>query len=182
MPPTPGKQEWYLRRACPEDARAIHDVHMRSIRENCTQDHTLAEIAAWSGRPYDESRRLWMIANCRVWVVQRRGEEPLPGPIPEPTASLAGFGSLYFEPAPSKQARIHALYFGSEVIRLGFGRELLQRMIEEARNEGSQEIVLESSLTAHAFYKHCGFEDSGPMTSVEIQGERIRCYPMIYRF
>ncbi len=44
-----------------------------------------------------------------------------------------------------------------------------------------KEITLEATLTAHAFYQKVGFEDSGDQTSVEISGQKIRCYPMKMR-
>lgn len=188
------RKDWYIRRARPEDARAIHDVHMRSIREVCSRDHTLAEVMAWGGRPYDEAARVKTINENFVWVIQRAGVRP-----PSEVAieklhdeSVAGFavmalrpfvlterGEKADEPVQTEcQAHIFALYFGSEILGLGFGRELVEIMLSEARNAGAKRITLESTLTAHEFYKRCGFIDSGPQTTVEINGERIRCFPM----
>ncbi len=49
---------------------------------------------------------------------------------------------------------------------------------KEAKDKKIKEITLEATLTAHEFYKKMGFSDSGPQTSVEISGQKIRCYPM----
>lgn len=169
---------------------------MRSIREVCSKDHTLAEIQAWGGRPYDEARRRQIIAEHRVWVVQRAGIDPLireqnpNDPIhleaPEPAdPGISGWACLGLKPATDIQParwHIYALYLGSEVLGLGLGRELVRLMLEEAQREGATEVTLESTITAHGFYKHCGFVDEGPMTTVEINGERIRCFPMSLRF
>lgn len=174
------RDHWIIRRARPDDARAIHEVHLRSIRENCSRDHTLAEIAAWSGRPYDEARRKESIARHLVWVVQRIS--------PDLDAPIAGFGVLGIDapgpeagPGARPRAHLYALYFGSEIVGMGFGREIVEQMVQAAYAAKAEAITLESSLTAHGFYKHCGFEDSGPMTAVEMNGERIRCYPMVRR-
>lgn len=51
-------------------------------------------------------------------------------------------------------------------------------MIAEARNQGVVEINLESTLTAHDFYKRMGFVDSGPQAILELGGSKVRYIPM----
>lgn len=63
-----------VRRARPEDARGIHEAHMRSIREVCSQDHTEEEIRGWGFRPYREDQRINAIVNQHVWVVENSGK------------------------------------------------------------------------------------------------------------
>lgn len=180
---------------------------MRSIREVCSKDYSLAEIRAWAGRPYDEARRRQLIQENLVWVVQHESFDPPVILSPTsgveldlpPTPQVFGFASMEIDrgngapPDPSATApkppelaaptaRIQALYFSSEILGLGFGKELVRVMLEEARNAGVKEVILESSITAYPFYKRCGFQDSGPSTAVEINGSAIRCYPMSYRF
>ncbi|MBS1958916.1 MAG: GNAT family N-acetyltransferase [Bdellovibrionales bacterium] len=196
--------ELVIRRARVEDARAIHEVHMRSIREVCSKDHTLAEIQAWGGREFDEAQRIDAIKNDYVWVVEREEafnhedypESEIQNATPginmdslahrKPSLKLiVGFARLDIRPRPKdnlqpvvRRARIMALYLGSEVLRKGVGRELVERMEEVVRDERIDKITLESTISAHKFYKRMGFIDSGPMTTIEINSERIRCFPM----
>lgn len=58
---------------------------------------------------------------------------------------------------------------------------MAELMIETARSEGVRTITLDSSLTAHEFYKKIGFQDSGPIKRTDIGGSSVRGYPMIMR-
>lgn len=44
-----------IRRAKIEDARAIHEAHMESIREVCVRDHGHEEIKGWGFREFNDS-------------------------------------------------------------------------------------------------------------------------------
>lgn len=48
-----------IRPAQPEDVFKIHDMHMASIRENCSEHYTEKEISAWSGRTCNEEARCY---------------------------------------------------------------------------------------------------------------------------
>jgi putative acetyltransferase len=155
-----------IRRAQPTDAKGIHEAHMRSIREICAKDHSTEEINAWGYRPFREDHRLNAIANQFVWVVDSDG-------------SVEGYGHLGLETKDYKSvAHIHGLYLAPEAIGLGLGHKIVTAMINEAKEKGAKEIVLESTLTAHKFYQRVGFKDIGPQMKVSIGGVDIRCIPM----
>lgn len=59
-----------IRRARLEDARGIHEAHMRSIQQICSKDHSPEEIRAWGGRPFQEVMRRYAISNHHVWVIE----------------------------------------------------------------------------------------------------------------
>jgi predicted acetyltransferase/N-acetylglutamate synthase-like GNAT family acetyltransferase len=158
-----------VRKAKPQDATGIHEAHMRSIQEVCSKDHSFEEISAWGNRPYNESMRLNAIKNDFVWVVEHKGE-------------IEGFGHIrIFDKDGLLKAHIHGLYFTPEVLGFGLGYEIAKLMILEAQKASAQVMTLESTITAHAFYKSLGFEESGPMKTLEINGENVRCYPMVMR-
>jgi hypothetical protein len=54
-------------------------------------------------------------------------------------------------------------------------------MLLESKAARVKEITLKATFTAHRFYQKMGFEDVGPETTVEINGQKIRCYPMKMR-
>src|ERR1044071_4404436 len=62
-----------VRRAKEADALAIHESHMRSIREICGPDYTAEEITAWGGRAYDAEMRLRGIREDRIWAPEAVG-------------------------------------------------------------------------------------------------------------
>src|SRR5687768_6896034 len=62
-----------IRRAVPGDARAIHEAHMRSIREVCAKDYSEEQIRAWAGREFRQNERTAAITRDSVWVVEAEG-------------------------------------------------------------------------------------------------------------
>jgi predicted acetyltransferase/N-acetylglutamate synthase-like GNAT family acetyltransferase len=155
-----------VRRAKAEDAMAIHEAHMRSIQEVCSKDHSPEEISAWGNRTYNESMRLNAINNDYVWVVERRGK-------------IEGFGHLkVLDKDNVIKGHIWGLYLTQKVLGLGLGKDIFDLMIIEAGKLQAKILSLESSITAHDFYKKLGFRDVGPMKTLEINGQSVRCFPM----
>lgn len=155
-----------IRRAHPEDAKGIHEAHMRSSQQVCSNDHTSEEIRAWRGRPYCEERRLNAIKNHFVWVVEEQ-------------EAIHGFGHFLIEEKNGiKRGHLMGLYLTPEIKGRGLGYEITQLMLREAEQNKLTSILLESTLTAHGFYKRIGFIDLGPQATVEIAGVDVRCFPM----
>lgn len=75
-------------------------------------------------------------------------------------------------------AHIFGLYLAPKALGLGIGKELLNLMIEEAKNKNVNRITLESTITAHSFYQKHGFVDDGEELKVNIGGSEVRCRPM----
>jgi len=157
-----------IRKARSGDEPGIHEAHMRSIREICSQDHTEAEISGWGNRPLG-NRWIDAIKTGHVWVV-------------ESNCHVYGHGYIrIFTEHDCKQAHIHGLYLTLEAIKKGLGKKLAQLMLMTAKDEGVTLVTLQSTLTAHEFYKSLGFKDAGPMSTVEINGHPVRYYPMEIR-
>jgi GNAT superfamily N-acetyltransferase len=153
-----------IRKARLGDERGIHEAHMRSIREVCAKDHGEEEIRGWGNRPLGD-RWTASIRDRRVWVV-------------EIEKVIQGVAYLRVEP---EAAQISALYLAPEALGQGFGERLMQLMLTEARSAGVRLVTLESTLTAHNFYKRFGFEESGPLKWMEIGGSRVRNFPIRLR-
>jgi putative acetyltransferase len=155
-----------IRRAKPEDALGIHEAHMRSIRDVCSKDHSPDEIQGWSNRPYREDHRVNAIKNQCVWVVDNSGK-------------IEGYGHLSFISENGRtRGHILGLYLAPEANGKGLGATIANAMIAEAKKQNAFEINLESTLTAHRFYKKLGFVDSGEQAVIELGGSQIRYIPM----
>jgi RimJ/RimL family protein N-acetyltransferase/ribosomal protein S18 acetylase RimI-like enzyme len=163
-----------LRRAELRDAEAIHRMHMRSIQEVCSKDHSPEEIAAWGGRPFSREIRERSITSDRVWVFEELGD-------------VIGYAHLSFpksnDELPASRsldrcAYVNALYLAPEALGRGLGRRLAEAMFREVRDEKISKVELHSTLTAQAFYRKMGFVDSGPQISVTIAGQPVRAIPM----
>lgn len=152
-----------IRKARSHEREAIHQTHMRSIREICLKDHGEDEIKGWGYRELGE-RWIESINGGLVWVVEHRG-------------SIHGLASIGFT-EDGKSAEIQALYLTPEVIGLGIGRQLMSAMLDEAKERGSTYISLDSTITAHDFYKKFGFKDCGPVQKRPIGGSPVTSFPM----
>ncbi len=155
-----------IRRARPEDARGIHDAHMRSIREVCSRDHTPEEIAGWGNRPYRDEIRIANMTKDFVWVV-------------EENEKILGFAHLAFAELDGKpSAEIRGLYLAPEAVGRDCGRGLMEKMLAEIKARGVTDVQLTSTLTAQGFYRRFGFRESGPSIKRNIGGSEVRTQPM----
>ena len=150
-----------IREAKPGDEAGIHESHMRSIREVCIKDHGEAEIQVWGNRPLG-SRWIEAIREGYVWVVEYKGQ-------------IQGHGYLKLL---EREAHIQGLYLTPEILGKGLGKRLAALMIEVARRAKAETVSLDSTLTAHGFYRRLGFRDTGPIESSPIGGSDVRSYPM----
>lgn len=157
-------EETLIRRATQQDAKGIHDAHMRSIRENCASDYTPEQIKAWSGREYNEQNRLKTINQDCVWVVEDSG-------------MIQGFGHLMKKSNPLI-AEVMGLYLTPEVKGKGLGKRILQLMEEWSKENGIQFLELGSTLTSFLFYKSQEFIESGPKSVMKIGNVDIPYIPM----
>lgn len=154
-----------IREAKPGDESDIHEAHMRSIREVCIRDHGEKEVSGWGNRPLGD-RWKSSVREGGVWVVEFQGR-------------ISGVGYVQVSSTEiDTKAHIFGLYLTPEVLGKGAGAKLLQLMLDRARNAGAKVVTLDSTLTAHGFYKRFGFCDSGPMKLTYIGGSQVRGYPM----
>lgn len=165
-----GGNDLLIRRAAIQDARAIHEAHMRSIREVCAPDYTREEVAAWGGREYREDIRLTAIKNDHVWVIENQGK-------------IEGYGHLIMG-SGEKQGSAHvlALYLTPAVIDRGLGHRLLTLMEDSAKEGGAKTMSLESTINSLPFYRSHGFTEVGSQLTVTINGAPVRCHPMEKRY
>jgi putative acetyltransferase len=119
-----------LRRAAPEDAPALTDIHVRARRECMSylpENHTPQEILEWV--------REVLLTNEEVWVAERGGR-------------VVGFLAL------SDDVLYH-LYVYPELHGQGAGSELFAR-VQELRPEGFRLWVFQRNTQAREFYEHRG--------------------------
>ncbi len=157
-----------IRKAQPGEEAAIHEAHMRSIREVCVKDHGEDEVRGWGNRPLG-NRWVEAIKNGEVWVVEHNGK-------------IHGHGCIkVFAEDGGVKARIHGLYLTPEVLGKGLGLRLANLMLENARNSRAKVVTLEATITAHEFYRRLGFLDVSGIERHEIAGHLVSCFPMMLK-
>ncbi len=154
---------YLIRRAVLEDGLAIHEAHLRSIREVCGPHYSEAEILAWGYRTYSPSKWSHSILNDFVLVV-------------ESNQIIMGYGHARL--ADNNQAQILGLYLCPEILGLGVGKAIFTRLKEDLVATHVKTIHLESTLNALSFYKKLGFVQCGEQTEVLIGNTKIRCFRM----
>lgn len=112
-----------IRRAKVEDAFGIHEAHMRSIREVCSQVHSPEEISGWGYRDYRQDQRVSAITDRKVWVVEEDGK-------------IEGYAELHLREVDGRmKAHVMGLYLTAKVLKQGLGRRLMD---SDRRVSGSQ--------------------------------------------
>ena len=165
MTTSENSKEPTIRKARPGDESGIHEAHMRSIREVCVTLHGEDEVRGWGNRPLG-NRWIEPIKEGHVWVIEYHNE-------------IHGMGYIrIYQEYGVQMAHIHGLYITPDVIGQGLGQKLMNLMLDAARADKVRTITLDSSLTAHDFYKKNGFKDSGPIKYKEMGGSSVRGYPM----
>ncbi|NDG86283.1 MAG: GNAT family N-acetyltransferase, partial [Proteobacteria bacterium] len=154
--------EFCIRRARPEDAFAIIDSHVRSIREVCAKDYTPEQIQAWAGRDFKVERWHQTIERDLVWVVELEGR-------------VRGFGHLSLH---GEAAELMGLYFAPEARGRGAGKALFAEVRTAALSKGVKLLHLHATITAKSFYESLGFRPAPGPCFATIQGVQIACFPM----
>jgi GNAT superfamily N-acetyltransferase len=143
-----------IRPATIDDADALCDLHIRSIRVLCAADYTPEQIEAWCRPKAPEKYRKAMTEGGETMFVAV-GEG----------GSLAGFASF-------KGDELYAVYVAPDSVRRGVGSRLLETVEAAARRAGSTHLRFRSTLTAVPFYVSRGYEKGDPacarMSGVEI--------------
>jgi ribosomal protein S18 acetylase RimI-like enzyme len=127
-----------IRRATADDADAICDVHLRSIRALCANDYTPQQIESWVRYKSADNYRKAMAERGEVLFVAERH------------LKIIGFSQLWKD-------EITSVYVAPEGNGLRAGRALVEAAEEYARQQGVKEMKLRSTITSIEFYEHLGY-------------------------
>ena len=135
-----------VRPAHPEDAHAILDLHVASIRAFGPDTYTDEQVEAWAtvpngapGYPIGEPGQYYVVA-------ERDGD-------------LAGFGHLADDgEGYGTDAAVEAVYVHPDHAGHGVGSAILSHLEGYARASGHESLGLWASLNAVPFYEASGWE------------------------
>ena len=138
-----------VRPANPEDADAILDLHVASIRAFGPETYTDEQVEAWAtlpdgapGYPIGEPGQYYVVA--------------------ERDAELAGFGHLTDDGGEyGTDAAVEAVYVHPDHAGEGVGSAILAHLEGYARAAGHESLGLWASLNAVPFYRASGWERVG---------------------
>jgi len=153
-----------IRRALASDAEPASLVLRRSIVELCMLDHDNdpALLVSWLANKTPEKFRDWTAAADQLCIVAT-GDD----------GAILGVGLL------SKTGEIRLNYVLPDVRFQGVSTALIDAMEAEARSLGIGRVTLNSTGTAHCFYRARGYKDEGPPQAGRLKDN---IYPMAKTF
>jgi len=154
-----------IRLAVPSDAAELADLGERTFRDAFTKDNRPEDIELYVKKTYGEPQQ------------RRELEDPSNvALVVEENGALIAFAQLRRDGDRLEIARFYvdAPHRGS-----GIARDLMQRVLETARELGAGEIwlgVWERNPRAIRFYEKCGFVDTGShpfLLGTDLQTDRL---------
>lgn len=136
-----------IRQATPEDAEAVAELLVRSIRELCGPDYDNDEkiLAQWCANKTPENMRRGIEDPNNYWIVAIENEV------------IAGTALMTIA------GEIRLCYILPEYLGLGIGKAMLNDLLRNARVLRLRKVTLESTRTAREFYRRNGFVETGPV-------------------
>jgi GNAT superfamily N-acetyltransferase len=169
-----------VRRACPDDARGIAEVHVATWRaayegivpqahlDGLSVDRRAAQWAGWFSGPGN--------ARMHVWVAEEDDDAP-----PAGARRIVGFvnvGPSRDEGAAASTGELRAIYVLRSHWDTGAGRALHEHGIASLRDSGFADAtlwVLSDNPRARRFYERCGWTlDPAATKDLEILGTALR--------
>lgn len=136
--------------ASPERAEELARLWRLSIEKLCRRDHRGDPeiLARWTGNKTVAGLAKAFADPALTWLLAE-----------DEQGCLAGVGMF------SDDGTVRALYVHPDRAGTGVGTMLMQAMEYKARRRGLSVLHLESTETAHGFYRRHGYTDTGPATS-----------------
>ena len=154
-----------IRRAGPEDAEAIAQAHLDSIRTLGPAFYPPGVVDAWrEGLSADVYVKAMQAGEAFFIATGRIDAQQL----------VLGFAAHRIDDARDGTS----VYVRGAAARKGIGTALLQRAEEHARAHGATSIHIQASLAGVAFYKANGFEEMGRGVAVLTTGKSMACVLM----
>jgi GNAT superfamily N-acetyltransferase len=151
-----------IRRATPDDARAIASVHRASIMELCVGTYSDPELATWTAGVGPTIYKAPIEAGNAVVAVDND--------------RIVAFG--IFDPS---EALIGALYVAPDAVRRGIGRSVMAAIEARLASAGVSEARLNATLNALPFYGTLGYVARGQTTNRLPSGIELPCMAMSKR-
>jgi putative acetyltransferase len=123
----------------PGDEPALYRVHREAIHRVASRDYNPEQIEAWAPARQDPG----------AWAIKMRNIRPF---VAEVDGAIAGYADLQ----PS--GYIDHFFVSADFPRRGVGRQLMERIHEEAARQGIAELTADVSRTAQPFFARFGFE------------------------
>jgi len=132
-----------IRRAVSSDYSTMDEIFISSAKVLCTPFYDVNTIKEWTGKPWP----------ARFAKSEGEGNQQY---VVFSESKLVGFGAINVQ---NKQ--LVSLFVEPESAGHGFGQQILDFLLDVAREAGLDELHLDASLNAVGFYAKNGFVELG---------------------
>lgn len=135
---------------------ALREIFYSSVREGCTNEYSLEQIAAWAPDDYDQTLWKERLLELRPFVAMRGNK-------------AVGYADL------QKCGYIDHFYVHGRHQNQGVGQALMKRILHEGKEK--DRLYSHVSRTAKPFFERYGFV-AVELRYVELRGVKMRNYLM----
>ncbi|MBV6289853.1 GNAT family N-acetyltransferase [Pseudomonas aegrilactucae] len=148
-----------IQRATPDDGAIAFDIRRQAIRQQCIGAYTSEQMLAWTAGSADNGYGALMHGHFFLGYID--GQPVTTGMLDVEAREV---GAIFVLPA---------------FMQRGYGTQMLAYLENLARSLGLQDVTLDATLNAAAFYRHCGY--AGEQTSIYHSplGIELACIPMV---
>lgn len=148
-----------IRPATPADAQVAYDIRREAVRHHCIGAYPAAQMLAWTAGSAEDGYAALMHGHFYLGCIEG-----------EPVAT----GML-----DVKHREIGAIFVLPGCMQQGFGKQMLTFLEGLARTLGLQDVVLDATLNAAAFYRRCGYVGEATALYHSPLGIDLACVPMV---
>lgn len=147
-----------IRKAIETDAAAIWMIRTAAIRQQCKGFYPDDLLDRWTEGQMTEP--FVKVVAEKFYVATNFGE-------------VLGTGMICLE-----SGQLDAIFVRPDMMQRGVGRAMVTFLEELGYRAGLEELVLNSTLNAAAFYRRCGFVGDAPGIYQSPRGFSLDCIPM----
>ncbi|MEN5091623.1 GNAT family N-acetyltransferase [Pseudomonas protegens] len=148
-----------IRKAHGDDAQRVFDIRNQAINHQCRGHYPDADLQIWTAGS---------LADYFIEVVESTGYVAVIDDL------VTASGLLDLETGQVDAVFVDPAYMGQ-----GIGRQMMAYLEERAQQAELPHLILDSTLNAADFYRHCGFVGERIAQYQSPRGLTLACVPMI---
>ncbi|MGC5702488.1 GNAT family N-acetyltransferase [Pseudomonas sp. NFXW11] len=148
-----------IRKAQAGDAQRVFDIRNQAILHQCSGHYPAADLQVWTAGS---------LGDYFIEVLEQTGHVA----VVEGQVRASGMLDL-------ASGQVDAVFVDPACMGQGLGRQMMSYLEQQALQAGLSHLILDSTLNAADFYRHCGFVGERIAQYQSPRGLTLACVPMI---
>ncbi|AMS14235.1 MULTISPECIES: GNAT family N-acetyltransferase [Pseudomonas] len=148
-----------IRKAHGDDAQRVFVIRNQAINHQCSGHYPAADLQVWTAGS---------LGDYFVEVLEKTGH------VAVIDGQIAASGML-----DPESGQVDAVFVDPAYMGRGIGRQMMDYLEQLALQAGLPHLILDSTLNAADFYRHCGFVGEQVAQYHSPRGLTLACVPMI---